>query len=52
VKAVVQFNKDAQKEIIQVDCVLMKAFYQAKGTIILTADELIFIYVDPSTEQP
>jgi hypothetical protein len=30
----------------------MKAFYQAKGTIILTADELIFIYVDPSTEQP
>ena len=50
VKAVTQFNKEAQKEIIQVDCVLMKAFYQAKGTIILTSDELLFIYVDPSTQ--
>ena len=49
-KAVTQFNKEAQKEIIQVDCVLMKAFYQAKGTLILTADELIFVYVHSNSQ--
>lgn len=52
VKVVTQFNKEAQKEIIQVDCVLMKAFYQAKGTLVLTADELIFVYVHSSSQQP
>lgn len=30
----------------------MKAFHQAKGTLILTPEDLIFVYFDPHREQP
>jgi len=46
VKHVSSFNRSGQKEIMQANCVLMKAFYQAKGTLILTPDQLMFVYVD------
>ena len=39
-------TSDSQREILQTDCVLMKSFYQTKGTILLTSDELIFVYMD------
>ena len=35
-----------QRDSFQVDCILLKAFYQVKGTLILTSDELMFIYLD------
>jgi len=41
----------SSREIIRADCVLLKAFYQTKGTLILTHDELIFVYMDlPQSE--
>jgi hypothetical protein len=46
VKKVSAFNGTGQKELMQANCVLMKAFYQAKGTLILTSEQLAFVYVD------
>jgi len=46
VKQAGPFSAGDQKEIMQAKCVLMKAFYQAKGTLVLTADQLMFVYID------
>ena len=52
VKQVSNFNSQGLKELVQLDCVLMKAFYQAKGTLVMTAEELIFVFVDdPPVEE-
>jgi hypothetical protein len=39
-------NSQDNKEIMKIDCVLMKPFYQLKGTLILTKNELYFVYID------
>jgi hypothetical protein len=42
---------DSRREIIQTECILMKSFYQTKGTIILTSEELIFVYIDEESTE-
>ena len=52
IKSSCQGQREGQREIVQADCALMKAFHQAKGTLILTSEDLIFAYLDPLKEQP
>jgi hypothetical protein len=47
VQSAYQNAGDSYKELFRADCVIMKAFYQAKGTLILSSEDLIFVYIDP-----
>ena len=40
------FNQQNQKELMQVSCTLMKSLYENKGQIVLTSEEMLFIYLD------
>jgi hypothetical protein len=38
-------------ELMTVDCVIMKQFYQLRGTLVLTNQALFFVYMDQLTDE-
>ena len=46
VKLEVCAHSPDSKEVMRTDCVLMKPFYQAKGSLVLTKYDLFFVYIN------